>query len=261
MISIISTFYNDKEMAKRVMDSVLSQTYGDVEHVITDGGSSDGSVELYESYEAKYEESGKKLVWKSEKDNGLYDGFNKAASLASGDYILVCTDPYVNSSVIEEMMATITEGDYDYIYGGMLFQKDGKIIRIWSGKPGNWRLGWMAATPTLLMKKSVWEKHGGFDTSYISAADYKVQIKIFRDKSLKSASLPKPLINYYAGGTSNNGIKGKLLSIKECGRIFRECHVRFGWFTNMCKTFIALFAYTFASRKKIKSLEAELTDK
>ena len=250
MISIISTFYNDKEMAKLVMDSVLSQSYGDVEHVITDGGSSDGSVELYQSYEEKYAAAGKKFVWKSEKDKGLYDGFNKAARLATGDYILVCTDPYINSGVIEEMMSVIVGGDYDYIYGGMIFQKDGKIIRNWSGKPGNWRLGWMAATPTLLMKKSVWEKHGEFDTDYISAADYKVQIKIFGDKTLKSAALPKPLINYYAGGTSNNGVKGKLLSMKECAKILRECHVRFGWFTNVCKTSIALFAYTFASRKQ-----------
>lgn len=250
MISIISTFYNDKEMAKLVMDSVLSQTYDNIEHVITDGGSSDGSVELYESYEKKYAEAGKKLVWKSEKDKGLYDGFNKAANLATGDYILVCTDPYVNSTIIEQMMTTVTEGDYDYIYGGMIFQKDGKIVRIWSGKPGNWRLGWLAATPTLLMKKSVWEKHGEFDIKYRSAADYKVQISIFKDKSLRSTSLQKPLINYYAGGTSNNGIKGKMVSIKECGKILRECHVHFGWFTNMCKTFIALFAYTFASHKK-----------
>lgn len=250
MISIISTFYNDKEMAKLVMDSVLSQTYTDIEHVITDGASSDGSVELYESYEEKYAEAGKKLVWKSERDKGLYDGFNKAANLATGDYILVCTDPYINSSIIEEMMSKITDGDYDYIYGGMIFQKDGEIIRTWSGKPGNWRLGWMAATPTLLMKKSVWDKHGGFDTNYVSAADYKVQINIFKDETLKSAALPKPLINYYAGGTSNNGVKGKMRSIKECAKILRECRVHFGWFTNMCKTFIALFAYTFASHKK-----------
>ena len=55
--------------------------------------------------------------------------------------------------------------------------------------------------------------------------------------------------------TFYNDIKGKLLSIKECGRILRECHVRFGWLTNMCKTFIALFAYTFASRKKTEFTE------
>ena len=252
MISIISTFYNDKEMAKLVMDSVLSQTYDNIEHIITDGASSDGSVELYESYEAKYAEAGKKLVWKSEKDKGLYDGFNKAAGLATGDYVLVCTDPYVNSTIIEQMMAKIKSEDYDYIYGGVLFQKDGKITRIWKGKPGSWRRGWLAATPTLLMKKSVWDKHGEFDLKYRSAADYKLQIKMFRDKTLKSAALPKPLINYYAGGTSNNGLKGKMKSMRECGKILRECHVRFGWFTNMCKTTRALFAYTFASRKKIK---------
>lgn len=251
IISILSTFYNDKKMLKIMMDSVLKQDYPNIEHVITDGGSTDGSVELIKEYEKKYAECGKKLVWKSERDNGLYDGNNKAAALSSGDYIVFGTDPYYSSHSVSEIAAEIQKGDYDYVYGGMIFQKDGKIIRQWSGKPGNWKLGWIAATPTLFMKKSIWEKYGPFDEKYRSAGDYKLQILMFSDSKLRSSALCKPMVVYFAGGTSNGGIKANLFSIQECQAILKECNVPFAWFTNLCKTIIALFAYTFASRKKI----------
>lgn len=251
IISILSTFYNDKKMLKIMMDSVLKQDYPNIEHVITDGGSTDGSVELIKEYEKKYAECGKKLVWVSERDKGIYDGFNKAATLSSGEYVIFGTDPYYSCSSISYIASEIQKGDYDYVYGGMIFQKDGKIIRQWSGKPGNWRLGWMAATPTICMKRSVWDKCGSFDMNYRSASDYKFQVSLFMDNSLKSVAIPKPLVTYYAGGTSNGGLKAILVSIKECQSILNEYKIPFGWFTNLCKTIIALFAYAFASHKKI----------
>lgn len=250
-ISIASTFYNDKKMLKLMMDSVLTQDYCDIEHVVTDGGSTDGSVELLREYEKKYAECDKKLVWVSERDNGISDGFSKAVALSSGEYIILGSDPYYDFHSISTIMSEIEKGDYDYVYGGMVFQENGKIIRQWSGKPGNWRLGWIAATPTICMKREVWQKHGPFDQKYNGSADYKFQIELFCDKALRSASIQRPLVLYYAGGVSNGGIKSKLRSIKECQAILGECSVSFGWFTNLCKTLIALFAYIFASRKKI----------
>ena len=257
LISILSTFYNDKEMLIRTLDSVLLQSYGEIEHVVTDGGSVDGSVEVLKTYEEKYKKAGKRLIWKSERDRGIYDGTNKAASIASGDYLLFGTDPYVDNTVIGYIVNALERDDVDYVYGGMYFQRDGKIIRRWSGKPGNWRFGWMAATPTLAMKRSVWEKHGPFDLHYISASDYKFQLKIFQDRTLKSKSLNRFLVMYYAGGTSNGGLKAKWLSIKECHKILKDCRVRFGWFTNLCKTVIAICAYTFASHQIVKEEEGK----
>ncbi len=250
-ISILSTFYNDKEMLKRMMDSVLEQDYPDIEHVITDAASTDGSVELIKEYQSKYEESGKKLVWLSERDRGLHDGDNKAAALATGDYMMFGSDPYTGTDIISTFAAVLEKGNLDYSYGGIYFHKDGKIIRTWSGKPGNWRLGWMAATPTLCFRRALWEKYGPFDLDYVSASDYKFQIRLFKDKTLRSESIQRPLVCYYAGGVSNNGIKSNLVSIKENFRVMREEKVPFGWFTVICKMFIASFAYIFHSHKKI----------
>lgn len=256
-ITIASAFYNDKKMLALMLKSVLEQTYQNIEYVIADGGSTDGSLELLCEYEDRFRHVGKSLVWKSEKDNGLYAAFNKAASLATGDYLIFGSDPYVNASVFAELAQDLERTDADYVYGGMFFQKNGKIIRSWSGKPGNWKLGWMAATPTLCMKRAVWEKHGPLDENYKSASDYKFQISIFRDSTLTSYPLNRILVMYYAGGTSNGGIKANLYSIWECQKILDESHIRFGWFTNICKTVIAFFAYAFAPHKQI-AIEEEL---
>lgn len=253
-LSIASTFYNDKEMLKRVMDSVLNQTYWNIEHCITDAGSTDGSVELLREYEEKYARVGKILRWVSERDNGCTDGFNKAVNMTTGDYIFTaCCDPYVDNTVMEYTVSVIEDKKPDYLYGGMYFQKDGVIIREWSGKPGNWRLGWMMATPTICMKRSVLEKLGPSDCSYRVAADYKYQIEMFLDKSLVSAPLNRKIIMYYAGGESNGGLKNKLNSIMECNRVYKECNVKVGWFINLCKTIRGVCSYIFVRKKKINS--------
>ncbi len=251
-ISLISSFYNDKKMLKIVLESVLNQTHNDIEHIVADGGSTDGSVEILKEYEKKYSECGKRLIWVSEKDKGISDAVNKAANMATGDYMLCSVDPYVDSNVIAKINSKLESTGADYCYGGMLYQKDGKIIRQWSGKPGNWRLGWMAATPTFCFKRSLWQQYGPFSLDIRGAADYEFQIKIFKDKKLKSVAITEPLVLYYAGGTSNGTIKNNFDSIKESQLALVRNNVPFAWFTTFCKIVIAAFAYLFASRKEIK---------
>lgn len=251
-ISIISSFYNDKEMLIRVLESVLEQTYQNIEHVVKDAASTDGSVEILVEYEEKYRQAGKELVWKSEKDGGLISGFNEAYAMATGDYYVFAVDPYVDSTVIEYVVEKLNSFDLDYAYGGMYFQKDGEIVRRWSGKPGNWRLGWMMATPTMIIKKELWKMYGPLDETYRGGSDYKFQIRLFQNRTLKAMSLNRIIVNYYAGGTSNGGLKGNWNSIKESYRALKECNVKFAWFTTGCKILIALFAYLFASHKTIE---------
>ena len=103
-ISILSTFYNDKKMMKLVMDSVLKQNCQEIEHVIVDAASTDGSVQLIKEYEKKYAQAGKELKWISEPDKGIYYGFNKAFELSSGDYIMVnAPDPFLDEFVFSDL--------------------------------------------------------------------------------------------------------------------------------------------------------------
>jgi len=240
-------------MLKRVMDSVLMQTCSDIEHIIVDAASKDGSAALLEKYESKYTDSGKTMKWISEPDSGIYYGFNKAFYLSTGDYIMVnAPDPYFDNQVFSDLLKVLEKDKPDYVYGGMIYQKNGKIIRRWSGKPGNWRLGWMAASPTLCVKRSLMEKYGPFDTQHPIAADYKFQIRLLMDDTLRSYFLDRIMVTYYAGGTSNGGIQANVASIKDGHKALVECSVKFAWFTTLCRILRAVFAYTFVSHKKIQ---------
>lgn len=255
-VSIITPTYNSSCMLKKTLESVLKQDYVSVEHIVTDGGSKDGSVELLGEYEKKYARAGKSLIWISEKDNGIYDGVNKASQISTGDLLLHMEDVFAYDHALSEMVEQLEIADADYIFGGLLYQQNGRIIRRWSGKSGNWELGFMMATPTLLYTRIVWEKHGPYSGDYVSesgqdASDYDFQIKLMKDKDLKFISLPKPLVIYYAGGSSNNNFKYRWLCIKECQKVLKDNHARFPLFTNLCKTGTALLAYIFASHNKI----------
>lgn len=257
-ISILSTFYNAKPSLRRVMDSVLMQTYTDIEHIVVDAASTDGSVELLKEYEIKYANSNKIFKWISEPDSGSWDGFNKAFEMSTGDYIMInAPDPYADNQVFSDLEKILEKEKPDYVYGGMHFQKNGIIIRRWSGKPGNWKLGWMAATPTLCVKRSVLEhvltleECGLFDPNCRMACDYKLQVRLFMEKNLKSYSMDRIMVIYYAGGGSNGGVKANLNSIKYNQVALICCGVKFAWFITLCRILRAFFAYLFASRKKI----------
>lgn len=260
-ISVLSTFYNDKEMLKRVMDSVLMQTYADVEHLVVDAASTDGSVELLKEYEKKYVESNKVLKWISEPDNGIYYGFNKAFEMSTGDYVMInAPDPYADNQVFSDLSSFIEKDKPDYVYGGIYFQKNGVVVRRWDGKPGNWRLGWAAASPSLCVKRSVLEKismqekYGLFDPERRIAADYKLQVHLFMDKTLKSCSLDRMMAIYYAGGVSNSGLKGYFNSTIDSHRALIDCGVKFSWFIIFCRILRTLFSFVSASHEKIENL-------
>ena len=256
-ISVITPTFNSSYMLEKTLESVLRQDYLNLEHIIADAGSSDNTVDLLQKYKIKYRQVGKNLIWISEKDNGIYDGVNKASEMSTGDFLLHMEDIFAYDHALTDMVEQLEKANADYVFGGLIYQLNGKIIRKWSGKPGNWELGFMMATPTLLYTRKVWEKHGPYSSDYVSengqdASDYDFQIKLMKDKELKFISLPKPLVIYYAGGSSNNNFYYRWLCIKECQKVLRNNHARFPLFTNFCKTGIALFAYITAPRTIIE---------
>lgn len=250
-ISIITPVYNEKDMLNRTLESVLRQDYPLIEHIVVDGGSKDGSVELLIEYEKKYAQTGKRLIWVSEKDNGMIDATNKAYRIASGDLLLFLSDVYVNDHIISKIVVAFNEAGLDYTHGGLVYQQNGKIVRTWNGKHGNWRLGWMAAHPTLCITRSVWEKHGPYVDKYLNGWDYDFEIKLFMDKTLKHKNILEPLVIYYAGGTSNGSLIRKCKSIRDAYFVLRDNNVKFALFTNFCKTLRGICSYIFVIRKEI----------
>jgi glycosyltransferase len=251
LISILSTFKNNKAMMKVVMDSVLSQNYSNIEHVITDSASTDGSVDTLKSYEQKYAQKGYSLVWTSKPDHCIAEGINKAIRLMRGSYFMLLFDPFVSYDSLNTLVCELITGKYDGAYGGSIYQKNGVIIRRWSGKGGHWRFGWMAASEAFCMKRDIVEKHGMFNEKYKTAEDYDYQIRLFRDKTLNFFSVPIPIVNYLAGGTSNGGLKNNFYSITTCYKILKNQGVKFAFWTVLCKCAIAFFAYLFSPKTKV----------
>jgi glycosyltransferase len=216
-ISIITSVWNNKETIKNAIDSVLSQTYGNIEYIIVDGASSDGTIEIVQSY-------GDKITnFISEKDKGIYDGLNRGVSLATGDVVafLHSDDIYASHTIIEEI-AKVFEYDssLDGVYGDLVYTPKNdinKVLRYWKSKEYNNSLlkkGWMPAHPTLFLKKDVYEKYGKFDLDFKIAADYDFMLRVLKN-NIKVEYIPKVMYKMRVGGESNKSIKNIILKSKE----------------------------------------------
>ena len=251
LVSLLSTFKDSKDMLKIVADSVLSQDYPNIEHVITDAASKDGSAELLATYEHQYAEKGYSLVWKSEPDRCIADGVNKAAAMMSGDYFMMLSNPFVSVDSLSSLTEPMIEDDYDAVCGGAIFHKDGRVIRRWRGTKWSLRLGWMAANESLCLKSELFEKYGPYNEKYIASFDYDFQLRVFMDKKTRLKAIQIPIVYFFAGGTSNRGVAENINAIKENYDILKVNNVKFAWFTVLCKCIASFLAYTFVSRKDI----------
>jgi glycosyltransferase len=216
-VSIITITYNSEATLIDTIDSVLNQTYKNIEYIIVDGNSTDSTISIVHSYKDKIS----KFV--SEKDNGLYDALNKGISLATGDVIglLHSDDFYTNHHVIENIVSTFKLNQADAVYADLFYvDKDdtNKIHRKWKSgkyKHGMFMNGWMPPHPTFFVKKSVYEKFGSFNLDLVSAADYELMLRFIHKHQIKLAYLPEFIIKMRVGGKSNVSFQNRLRANKE----------------------------------------------
>ena len=232
-VSIITTTYNDKENLKKIIAQVKNQDYANIEYVIVDGGSTDGTLEVI-AEAAEY--FGDRLKWISEKDKGIYDAINKGIRLSTGDILGCCFDQYAGPDVISKMVVIMEKEGTDGVHGDLYYMEGDKVVRYWHQGQGNIRFGWMPGHPTLYLRKSVYDKYGLYKTDYRISADYEFMIRILKDDKVKLSYLPEVLIYMSHGGTSTNSLGAYLAGMKEGHRALRENGVRFAWFTDLCRT-------------------------
>ena len=225
-VSIITATYNSKSMIKSSMDSVISQDYPNVEYVIVDGKSNDNSLDIIEGYIKMNFPI--KLI--SEKDEGVYDAFNKGIMLTTGDIIgFVHADDFLNSNtILSEIVSIFENNDVDGVYGDLQYVKvsdTNNVVRNWKSRPFYPEMiknAWMPPHPTLFLRKEVYEKHGHFDTSYKISADYEFILRIFKDQFLNFEYLPKVITTMRLGGISNGSLRNIALKVKEDYRAMRK---------------------------------------
>jgi glycosyltransferase involved in cell wall biosynthesis len=232
-ISVITVTFNSAKTVADTLTSVAMQTHPDIEHLIIDGASSDGTVEIVRMHASTQT----RLI--SESDRGIYDAMNKGIALASGEVIgfLNSDDFYANSSVLAKIAAAFQDSVVDACYGDLVYvsQDNSRVVRYWKSKPftkGDFAKGWCPAHPTFYVRKSVIERMGLFDQSYKMGVDVEFMMRYLECGSINAAYLPHVLVNMRIGGTSNQSWKNILLQNKEIFAALRKNGVPFSrvWF-------------------------------
>jgi glycosyltransferase, family 2 len=207
-ISIITVVWNNAKTIKDAINSVLNQSYKDVEYIVIDGASTDGTIEIVQSY-------GDKIKFISEKDNGLYDAMNKGIRMATGDVvgILNSDDFYASDKILQIVADEFLKGNIDSVYANLEYidaNDPKRVIRYWRSKKyqeGLFRSGWHPAHPTFFVKKEIYEKYGVFDLSFKIAADYELMLRFFEKCKITSSYVDEVFVKMRIGGESNRSIK------------------------------------------------------
>lgn len=207
-ISIITAVWNRAATLGDALDSLGAQTHSDWEHVVQDGGSTDGTLDLL----AARPDPRRSTV--SEPDSGIYDALNRALARCRGEVIgLLHSDDFLaHPQVLENVARKFAETGADAVYGDLDYVSASdttRVIRHWaSGEytPGKLRRGWMPPHPALFLRRSVIERFGGYDTSFRIAADYDTILRYFGTGGISAAYLPEVLVKMRVGGESNRSL-------------------------------------------------------
>jgi len=226
-ISVITAVYNSRDTIAAALESVLAQTYPQVETVVVDGGSTDGTAEIL----ARYRPRTSRIV--SEPDDGIYDALNKGIRLSSGDVVgfLHADDLFASNDVLTAVAGAFDDPTVEAVYGDLVYVRRrvvGNVVRKWRASPyraESIRRGWMPPHPTFYVRRSVYERVGGFDTRYRIAADYDSILRILFVARAKATYIPKVLVRMRMGGVSNRSLANLLRKSAEDYRIVRTHRV------------------------------------
>ncbi len=232
-VSIITAILNNKELIEDCINSVLNQPCQNIEYIVIDGGSTDGTLEIIKKYKDKISK------WISEPDKGIYDGLNKGIRLATGDIVgfLHTDDFYAHDKVIETVVSNMEKYNVDSCYGDLLYvdkNNTNKIIRYWKSQPyrdGLFKKGWMPPHPTFFVKKEVYEKYGYFNTDFKIASDYELMLRFLHKYKISTCYIPEVLIKMRLGGASNRSLKNLITKTTEDYRAWKVNNLKRSFYT------------------------------
>ena len=213
-ITVITATWNSAATVGDTLESVLGQSWGDVEHLVVDGGSSDGTMDVVRGYEGRYRERGMVLRWVSERDRGIYDAMNKGIGMATGDVVgILNSDDFYSSGDVLERVAGALGGDEDVdgVYGDVHFVDPGdlgRVVRRYSSRGfRRWkmRLGYMPAHPSFYCRRGVYERFGGFRVELRGAADFENLLRLIFVNRIRVRYLGMDFVTMRTGGASTSG--------------------------------------------------------
>jgi len=213
-ISIITICYNSEKTIQDTIESVVNQDYEDIEYIIIDGNSTDGTLAILKQYERQI------ATIISENDNGLYDAINKGILNATGEVIglIHADDLLADSTVISKIANVFSTIKIDAIYGDLQYVNQfdtSKVVRNWvSGEytEGLFLNGWMPPHPTFYVKKSCYDDFGKYNLDFTSAADYELMLRFIHKHKIRLGYIPDVLVKMRVGGKSNASLKNRIIA-------------------------------------------------
>ena len=219
-VSVITVVRNAAPHLAATLQSVSHQTETDVEHVLVDGASTDDTLAVA----SQHGQHLARIV--SEPDSGIYDAFNKGLKLVTGDVIafLNAGDTYADHGVLSRVATQFASQDVDAVYGDVLIvdvANQSRVVRHYRSdifRPERLAYGFMPAHPALFVKRNVFDRLGGFDTSFRQAGDFEFCVRAFMVQRIRHAYMAESLVRMLNGGVSNRGLRSKLINTREMRR-------------------------------------------
>jgi len=207
---LITVTRNAENTIQRCIASVLSQDYANVEYIIIDGQSTDGTIAIVNSFNERV------TRFISEPDKGIYDAMNKGIKIATGDIvgILNADDCFADKNVLREVAEAFMNNDIEALYGDLEYVKPGGgVMRKW--RSGNYKAslfnwGWMPPHPTFYCKRLIFNKFGYYHLGFGTAADYELMVRFMYLNRLRVYYLNKVMVKMDIGGASNKSISSRI---------------------------------------------------
>lgn len=223
-ITVITVAYNAATTIAETIRSVAEQKHPDVEHLVIDGASPDGTTTIVRTMQGRVS----RVI--SEPDHGIYDAMNKGLVLATGEIIglLNADDVYAHEGVLARVASLMERESLDAVFADAEFfhpARPGKALRRYRSKhfrPDRIAWGWMPAHPTLFLRRWVYDRFGPFRTDYRIAGDFEFIARVFHSETLRYRYVPEVFVRMRAGGVSTSGWRSALLLNREVLRACRE---------------------------------------
>lgn len=199
-VSIITVCYNSAATIRRTIESVLGQTYDNIEYIIVDGASKDETLSIIEEYKDVF---GERLRLVSEPDQGIYDAMNKGIRMSHGTLIgILNSDDFYEPMAVEHMVNAMTDEKYQILYGFVRSLKNGLEYSI-ERHSFKFLREQMFEHMTCFVTKPVYDDFGYFDLQYISVADYDFMLRMSRIDEVKFYLVDQVITNFAQGGMSS----------------------------------------------------------
>lgn len=252
-VTIITVTHNSALYLQNCIDSVVGQTYPDIEHIVVDAASTDGTIDIirrYENHVAK---------WVSETDRGMYDAINKGMRMATGDImgILNSDDMLASPDAIESIVKCFKENGVDSVYGDLVYVdkvNTRKVVRYWKGftyKRFRFNYGWMPAHPTFYFKTCLLKDFGGYESHYFTAADYEFMARYLYRHRISAKYLNKLIVKMRVGGQSNRNLKSRLRANRRDYLAMKKNQIPFPLIASILKPLIKLHQYYYTLFHKV----------